>query len=93
MSYDNSKVSAVAELLEKRFDELQLKSDILKAPELRELYAQIPTMPAEERGAFGQAINRLKQDLEAKVASHQDQAESLPAIDVTAPMDVNSPAP
>ncbi|MCA9325522.1 phenylalanine--tRNA ligase subunit alpha, partial [Candidatus Saccharibacteria bacterium] len=42
---------------------------------------------------FGQAINRLKQDLEAKVASHQDQAESLPAIDVTAPMDVNSPAP
>ncbi|MCA9327807.1 phenylalanine--tRNA ligase subunit alpha, partial [Candidatus Saccharibacteria bacterium] len=44
-------------------------------------------------GAFGQAINRLKQDLEAKVASHQDQAESLPAIDVTAPMDVNSPAP
>lgn len=93
MSYQNANVSEVAELLRERFAGLDIKSDILKAPELRGLYAQIPMLPENERAGFGQEINTLKRELEAMVADHQDQSEGPPPIDVTAPMDVNSPLP
>lgn len=89
MSYQNSRVAEVAEALKKRFDELEDKSDILKAVELRALYAEIPTLPPEERGAFGKEINELKAELQEMVAGHQEQAEALPPIDVTAPFDIN----
>jgi len=92
MSYQNSRIADVAELLKKRFDELADKTEILKAVELRALYAEIPTLPAEERGTFGKEINQLKTELEEMVAGHQEQAEALPPIDVTAPFDVNVPA-
>jgi phenylalanyl-tRNA synthetase alpha chain len=89
MSYQNPRIAEVAAQLKSRFDELEIKPDILKATELRALYAEIPTLPAEERGVFGKEINLLKQELEQLVASHQEQAEALPPIDVTAPFDVN----
>lgn len=89
MNYQNSRIADVAKTLLGRFETLELKSDILKAPELRGLYAEIPTLPAEERGAFGKEINQLKQELEQKVAEHQEKAEALSPIDVTAPFDVN----
>ena len=92
MSYQNSRIAEVAETLTKRFDELQDKSEILKAVELRALYAEIPTLPQDERSAFGKEINELKAELEKLVAGHQEQAEALPAIDVTAPFDSNVPA-
>ncbi len=90
--YQHQAVAEVAELLMKRLETVPFKADILKAVELRALYAQIPTLPAEERSEFGKDINQLKQALEAMVASHQSQAEALPSIDVTAPFDVNVPA-
>lgn len=92
MSYQNSRVAEVAEMLKSRLGELQDKSEVLRAVELRSLYAEIPTMPAEERGAFGKELNQLKAELEALVAEHQEQAEALPPIDVTAPFDVNTAA-
>lgn len=91
MSYQNPRIAEVAAALAGRFDELQNKTDILKATELKALYAEIPTLPAEERGAFGKEINLLKQELEQKVAGHQEQAEALPPIDVTTPFDMNVP--
>jgi phenylalanyl-tRNA synthetase alpha chain len=69
--------------------------DVLKAPEIRELYAAIPTLAPEERAAYGQAVNELKMSLEDAVATREAemaQAEVQP-IDVTAPMDVNAAAP
>ncbi len=92
MSYQNSRVAEVADALKKRLGELQDKSDILKAVELRSLYAEIPSLPAEERGVFGKEINQLKAELEQLVADQQDQAEALPPIDVSAPFDANVPA-
>ncbi len=91
MSYQNPRIAEVANVLTKRFEELADKADILKAVELRALYSEIPTLPPEERGAFGREINTLKGELEAMVAAHQEQAEALPPIDVTAPFDVNTP--
>lgn len=89
MSYENQKIADVAGLLSQRFDELESKPDILKAVELRALYAEIPTLAPEQRASFGQEINQLKQELQAKVDAAVEQAEALPPIDITAPFDVN----
>lgn len=92
MSYQNSRVAEVAEALKKRLDELEDKADILKAVELKALYAEIPSLPADQRGAFGKEINQLKAELEQLVAEHQEKAEALPPIDITAPFDLNTSA-
>ncbi|MET0779369.1 MAG: hypothetical protein ABWY71_00895, partial [Candidatus Saccharimonadales bacterium] len=90
MNYTNPRIADVAGQLVKRFDELQDKTEILKAVELRALYAEIPTLAPEERGAFGKEINQLKNELQQLIDSHQEKAEALPPIDVTAPFDVNT---
>jgi phenylalanyl-tRNA synthetase alpha chain len=92
MDYQNAKVRETAELLKQRYGELETKADILKAVELRALYAEIPQLPAEERAGFGQEINALKNELQQLIDEHQEQAEALPPIDITAPFDVNVPA-
>lgn len=91
MNYQNQKVADVAAQLKRRFDELENKTDVLKAVELRALYAELPLLPAEERRGFGREINALKNELGSMVAAHQQQAEALPPIDVTAPYDINVP--
>jgi phenylalanyl-tRNA synthetase alpha chain len=92
MTYQNSRIAAVAAQLHDQINELADKADILKATELRALYAEIPTLPAEERGAFGKELNQLKTELEELVAQQREQAQDLPSIDVTAPFDTNTPA-
>lgn len=91
MNYQNQRIAEVADVLKTRLAELDNKAEILKAVELRALYAEIPTLPAQERGGFGKEINELKQELERIIAEHQEKATALPPIDVTAPFDVNVP--
>ena len=93
MSYQNPKISDVAELLKKRIKALENKADILKAVELKALYAEIPQLDPKDRGAFGKEINQLKTELEKLVAEHKDASQALQPIDVTAPFDVNAPKP
>jgi phenylalanyl-tRNA synthetase alpha chain len=64
---------------------------VLRSAELRSLFDQIKTMPPEERSAYGQAVNALRQELEQSLGEAQDKNEELPPIDVTAPFDVNTP--
>lgn len=92
MTYSNPKIAETAELLKSRFAELENKADILKAVELKALYAEIPTLPPEQRGSFGKEINALRDELQGMVEQSQEQAEALPPIDVTAPFDSNMPA-
>lgn len=89
MTYKNDRIDGVAKELKARFKTLENKSEILRAAELKALYAEIPTLPSSERAAFGQAINQLKNELEKLVEDSQDEAEKLSPIDVTAPFDVN----
>lgn len=67
----------------------------LRAPELKELYGKIASLPVSERGAFGKAVNELKQVLEQAISAREAElaAVDVPPIDVTAPMDVNAPIP
>ena len=69
--------------------------EFLRDRRLRELYDQIKSLPPVERGPFGKQINELKQAIEQAIAARLEELEKvdLKPIDVTAPMDVNSPKP
>jgi phenylalanyl-tRNA synthetase alpha chain len=69
--------------------------EVLKAPEIRELYGVIGSLPAEERGAFGKQVNEVKVAVEAAVEARENELESadVAPLDVTAPWDVNSQQP
>lgn len=81
-----------AELLQRVQDTDQPRS-VLRAPELKQLYAGI--RDAEDKAAYGARINELKQELEAAVVDRENalQQAELEPIDVTSPMDVNAPLP
>lgn len=66
--------------------------------ELKQLnseYAKIKTLPPEERGAFGQNINRKKQQILRQIEQAEAAAESaqVSPIDISAPCAPNQPLP
>jgi len=66
--------------------------EILKAPELKQLYGAITNLPVEERGNYGRSINQLKQALESAILDHELKLEdaTIETLDVTAPWDKNT---
>ncbi len=76
-----------------RFEVLETKADILKAPELKKLFAEIPKLPVDQRSAYGKAVNELHQELQQLVETNKQTSIVLPPIDVTAPFDINCPEP
>jgi len=66
---------------------------VLRAPELKKLYAEIPKLSPEKRGEFGQKINALKQALEIAISKRENSVtdEKIESIDITAPCDINQP--
>ncbi|CAN5641639.1 phenylalanine--tRNA ligase subunit alpha [soil metagenome] len=89
MSDTHSRIQDVSELLKKRLEETPDKASVLRAPELRALYSEIPTLPEEERADFGKQINHLKQELQARIDASTHEADAQRPVDVTAPFDVN----
>ena len=82
------------ELLLEKLESLEEKRSILRAPELRALYGKIKDQPEDQRSAYGQAINQLKQDLENIVSDiGLKTIDNRHPIDVTAPFDVNAALP
>lgn len=86
-------VQNTKELLLDRLEKTDNKSSLLRAPELRELYAKIKDQPDDKKAEYGQAVNELKQELEAKIASFATSTAKLKPIDVTAPFDPNTKLP
>lgn len=88
-------IDAVRDTLLSRVKELDIPRDVLKSREIKELYATIPALSPAERAAYGQAINALKQDLEAAIAEREaaKEAAAVQSLDVTAPWDVNASLP
>lgn len=76
-----------------RIESSQQPRTVLRADELKELYAGIKH--ADDKAAYGQAVNSLKAELEAAASARQAELEdsTLAPIDVTAPMDVNATVP
>ncbi len=86
-------IQKTKEQLLAKMETLEDKRSILRAPELRDLYGKIKEQPEDQRAAYGQAINQLKQELEQLVNDEQPAVDSRAPIDVTAPFDVNAKLP
>lgn len=75
-----------------RIAESDAPRGVLRAPELRSLYAQLAQLPASERSDFGKAVNALKTELVGVIEDREKVAakRSKKPIDITAPFDDNS---
>ena len=94
--YIMEKIESTGKVLRAKIEAAQTieeKKQVLRAPELRALYGLVKEQPEAERAAFGQAVNKLKQEIEALVATEQDAVQTKAPIDVTAPFDVNQSLP
>ena len=87
------KISAARHKLLEQYVVLEVKSDILKSPEFKSLFALIPKADPSERASVGQKINALQHELKQKIANEVEDQKTLPPIDVTAPMDLNAHLP
>lgn len=85
----NLRINQVRDQLKEKFIALQDKGSILRAPELKALYDQIRLLPNDEKAAFGQAVNNLKNEISEWIKEAEDNDVELESIDVTAPFDVN----
>lgn len=66
--------------------------EVLRSPEMKQLYGAIKAKPESERAEFGAAINRLRGELTAEIEridESRKQAQVQP-LDVTAPFDESS---
>lgn len=93
MEYKNPEVSRAGQQLKQKFQKLEDKRAILRAPELGALYERLKTLASSQaRADFGQEVNQLKTELEQMVReSTQPKPAKAASIDVTAPFDVNTP--
>jgi len=85
----NTNIENVSEILLKKFETLDNKTDILKATELKALYSTIPTLPQSQRSEFGRQVNQLTLKLKKLIADSQEELDKPKAIDITAPFDIN----
>lgn len=85
-------IEGVKQTLLGRVASSQTPREILKASQIRELYAVIATLPPEERGPFGRQVNEVKQAIESAIQAREDELETaeVSPIDITAPWQVNT---
>lgn len=90
-----SDIEQLKSVLLARMAGLAVPKDIIKAPEIKQLYTEITALPPQERASFGKAVNELKKTLEQAAENREAdmQTDALPPIDVSAPQDVNAPRP
>lgn len=88
-------ISIVKTQLLERISTANEPKEVLRAPELKKLYAVIATLPPAERGAYGKAINEAKIAIEQAVEIREAELEdsTIEPLDVTAPWDENSHRP
>lgn len=91
MEYQQPEIAKAAQQLRQKFETLEDKRAILRAPEMTALYDRIKQLPTtQSRAAFGKQVNSLKSELEELVKeSLSPKSSTLSPIDVTAPFDVN----
>ena len=69
--------------------------DVLKAPEIKQLYATIGSLSPEEKATFGKRVNELRQTLETAIEARIEVLEAVDVepLDVTAPWGLNEARP
>ena len=88
-----AEITAARDLLLERMQTPELRANVLRGPELKKLFGAIRDQSAETRAEFGQAVNQLRLEIEAKLQEYESQDEEVETLDVTAPWDVNTKTP
>lgn len=90
-----SKVKSLKKQFEFEIAENQTTpTQLLKDPRLKQLLAEIKSQPADQRQAYGRAVNELKDFLITLAASSQSVRSSFEGyLDVTSPYDINQNQP
>ncbi len=86
-------IESARKALRDQFEGLEDKKSILRAPVLKALFDGIREVEPEKRGAYGKAINELKNEVQSWVDDALDVDEEVMPLDITAPSDVNAPLP
>jgi phenylalanyl-tRNA synthetase alpha chain len=86
-------IESTRKVLQKKFEELNDKSAILRATELKALFEGMREIEPEKRGEYGKAVNALKQELLEWIDNSSKEETSVVSIDITAPWDVNTARP
>jgi len=90
MDYQHPKIREVAALLSAEERLARDGKAIVRAPELAALFAEISSLPADQRASFGKELNSLRLQLEKLAAARQSTGKGMTDIDVTAPFDQNT---
>ena len=93
MSYTTPSIKHAQEHLKKELAELDDKRAVLRSKHLEALYLELRTLAPEQKATFGKELNALKNEVEQWLQDAGASEDTLPAIDVTAPLDVNSAMP
>lgn len=83
-------IEKVRKTLKAKFEKLDDKKAILRSPEIRALFDGIKHIEPDERGAYGKAVNDLKNEVQTWIEEVAEPKEEIIPIDVTAPWDLNS---
>ncbi len=87
MGYTNEQIQNVSDTLMPKAQ--QGDNAVLRSAELKSLFDQLKTLPAEQKSDFGQQVNQLRVALQQALDSKAAPKDERAAIDVTAPWDVN----
>jgi phenylalanyl-tRNA synthetase alpha chain len=92
MKVMDKQIEEARQALKQEFESLTDKNLITKSSVLRALFDGIKLVAQDERAAYGQAINSLKNEVQEWLDQSEAHVEVLKPIDVTAPWDVNTPS-
>ncbi len=84
-------IDEVREVLKGRFAVLEDKKSILRAPEIKALFAVMKDIDPVKRAEYGRALNDLKKEIKSWVEKSLETSETLDPIDITAPWGINTP--
>jgi phenylalanyl-tRNA synthetase alpha chain len=65
-------------------------TSILRSAQFKAIFDEIKTLPPDQRADYGKEVNSLRKEIEELLQAAQDQTDQLPAIDISAPFDVNT---
>ena len=83
-------IAAVRDKLVARINEIDDKNSVLRSIEIKSLYSRIPELSENQRAEFGKAVNDLRNELIDLVEAAKEESDQLPAIDISAPFDLNT---
>jgi phenylalanyl-tRNA synthetase alpha chain len=87
-----TQITKIRESLKAKLAKLEDKAAILRDAEFKGLLNNIAKQPAEQRAAYGRAVNELKKEILGWLAQTSSDTTNLSPIDITAPFDVNTKA-